>query len=448
MTALLASTNSPRTGGTPATATVTEAGAYRTPTIILALVLLYTLFFTQIIGRSFAIPDNLDPALFETASRSNAVNQAFWFLLLALSVCLAVLRRSDPLHAAGALLPLFAYLLWSTMTLPWAADRHVVLRRLLLQFCIVGSIWLPVAMIRDATHVRRIMLYVLFVIVLINAAAALVIKPTALGYAGLFSQKNSLGAVAAMALITFLFSVNTEGSMDRTISAVGLALSLALLIASRSKTSMILAAAVPLITAIVSGFARGLRIRPAVVVIAIIAVSACATVVALSFGLRSDAVLHALFGGDTFTGRTAIWSFAWSEFLTRPLAGFGFNGFWGVGANSAATYSNNAFFSDILQAHEGYLDVLLETGSVGLIIFTSLLLATLRNCSRVTRLPGGAFFLAITLFFIFHNFFESSAFRRFEPAWVLFLFASTAAALERPQARTAAQRTSGEVVAC
>ncbi|HUW80010.1 MAG TPA: O-antigen ligase family protein, partial [Acidocella sp.] len=160
--------------------------------------------------------------------------------------------------------------------------------------------------------------------------------------------------------------------------------------------------------------------------------------------MRSDAILHALFGGDTFTGRTVIWSFARSEFLTRPLAGFGFNGFWGVGTNSAATYSNNAFFSDILQAHEGYLDVLLETGLIGLIIFVTLLLTTLRNCSRVLRLRGGTLFLAITLFFIFHNFFESSAFRRFEPAWVLFLFAATAAALERQRGRIAAKQASEE----
>ncbi|MDE2353231.1 MAG: O-antigen ligase family protein [Alphaproteobacteria bacterium] len=448
MTALLASTNSPLTSGAGTGERSAQVLGYRTPTVVLALVLLYTLLFTQIIDGSFSLGGDVDSTLFETASRSNTINQAFWFLLLACSIALVIMRKTDPFNAARACLPLLVYLLWSAAVLPWAADRHIALRRLLLQFCIVGSVWLPIATIRDATHVRRILLYTLFAVVLINAAAIPVLKPTALGYAGLFSQKNSLGAVAAIAFITFLFGLPSERPADRAASVAGLALSLALLVLSKSKTSMILASAVPLMTWIIGALARSLRFRPAAVTLTIAAVSACATVVALSFGMRSDVALHMLFGGDTFTGRTAIWSFAWTEFLTRPLIGFGFNGFWGVGANSAATYSNNAFFSDILQAHQGYLDVLLETGVTGFVIFVALLLAALRNCSRVLHLRGGGLFLAITLFFIFHNFFESSAFRRFEPAWVVFLFAATAAGLEPPRTRSADQRSSREAVSC
>ncbi len=448
MTALLASTNSPRTGGTPAAANSTHTASYRAPTIVLTLVLLYTLIFAQIISGSAAVQADLDPAIYETASRSNAINQAIWFALLAFSIMLSVMRRIDPLQASRALLPLFAYLLWSAATLPWAVDHHIALRRLILQFCIVGSIWLPVAMIRDATHVRRILLYVLFVTVLANAAAAVVVKPSGLGYAGLFSQKNGLGAVVAMALVTFLFSFDRERSTDCIISVIGTVLSLGLLVVSKSKTSIILAAAVPLIAWAAAGLARSLRIRPAVIVLAVVIVSSSATIVALNFGLRSNTILHALFGGDTFTGRTAIWDFAWSEFLTRPLAGFGFNGFWGVGANAAATYSNNAFFADILQAHEGYLDILLETGLIGLVIFVALVLRTLRNCSRVICLRGGTFFLAMTLFFVLHNFFESSIFRRFEPIWVLFLIVATAAAVERPNGQKALRHFSREATAC
>ncbi len=448
MTAVPASLNSPRTGGGYAAAPSAGTSVYLTPTVILVLVLLYTLLFTQIIGGAFVTHSDLDSALNETASRSNAVNQAFWFLLLAITVFVAVMRRTDPLQAGRALVPLFAYLAWSAITLPWAADRHIALRRLLLQICIVGSIWLPIAMIRNAAHVRRIVLYVMFIIVLANVAVAIIFKPTELGYAGLFGQKNGLGAAAALAFITFLFSFTRRRSADNVISSIGLVLSLALLIASRSKTSIILSAAVPLVVCAVTVLTRNLRIRPAAVVLAAVGISCCAVVIALSFGLHSDTILHALFGGDTFTGRTDIWSFAWSEFLTRPFIGFGFNGFWGVGTNSAATYANNAFIVDILQAHEGYLDVLLETGLVGLAILIAFVLITLRNCSRVIRQRGGPFFLAMTLFFVLHNFFESSVFRRFEPVWVAFLIAAVAVGVEQQPKQRVGQRISQERPAC
>ncbi len=447
MTAVPASLNSPRTGGRSA-ASSASVPAYRTPTVILALVLLYTMLFSQIIGGALVVHSDLDPALYDTASKSNALNQAFWFALLAITVFVAIMRRTDPLYAGRALLPLFAYLAWSAATLPWAADRHIALRRLLLQLCIIGSIWLPIAMIRNAAHVRRIVLYVMFVIVLANTAAAAIFKPTELGFAGLFGQKNGLGAAAALAFITFLFSFTRRRSADNVICSLGLVLSLALLVASRSKTSIILSAAVPLIVFATAGLARNLRIRPAPVVLAAVGVSSCAVVIALSLGLHSDTILHALFGGDTFTGRTDIWSFAWAEFLTRPFIGFGFNGFWGVGTTSAATYANNAFIADILQAHEGYLDVLLETGVIGLAIFIVFVLTTLHNCSRVIQQRGGSFFLAMTLFVVLHNFFESSIFRRFEPVWVVFLIAAVAVGVEQLHKQGASQHILRKRPAC
>ena len=403
----------------------------RVPSVLLYIVVLYVLVFTHIVSGSVLSQGALDPSIYEDAAKSNAINQLFWISLFVVSVTVAVMRRTRVLPHILPLFPLVAYLAWSLAMMPWAADRHVALRRLILQFCIVGSVWLPIVMIADSDRVRRLVFYAFLFIVLINVAMAAIIPPTTLGYAGLFSQKNELGAAAAMAFLTFLSGVGAKQRWERTASVLGIVPAAALLIASRSKTSMILAVAIPVLVAGVIMLSRAFRIRPVYLFWGGGAPVASAVVTTLGFGLRYDRVLHLLFGGATFTGRTAIWQFAWSQFQTRPITGFGSNGFWGVGANSAATFSSNAFLSNILQAHEGYLDVLLETGVVGLGLFIAFVSATLRNCASVIDKRGAFFFLAIAFFFILHNFFESSAFRRFEPNWVLFLIVAVAVARPR-----------------
>lgn len=418
------------------------------PSVLLFLALIYSLLLTQVMSGGFLSSGEIDPDIYVTATSSNAINQTFWLFLFAVSLLAAGMRRTPLMREAWAILPLLLYLAWATATVPWAADRHIALRRLILQFCIVGSVWLPVVMIDNAQRVRELVMYVFGFVVLANAAAIIVVPPTDLGFAGLFSQKNALGALAAMAFVTFSSGIAASRRSEQVICGLGVLAAGFLLVASRSKTSIILAIAVPLTAYAIAFAARGLRIRPGYISSAVLIVGVFAVIFALGTGVRYENILQKLFGEATFTGRTDIWAFAWSEFLTRPIAGFGFNGFWGTGGGSAATFANDTFLTDILQAHNGYLDILLETGLVGLTIFAVFAVVTVGNCRRALQMKGGIFFLSIALFFILHNFFESSAFRRFEPAWIVFLTVAVTVARRLPESRGAAALRNNGATPC
>ena len=400
------------------------------PSVLLAAALIYPLLVTQLLNPTFLHPGDLDAQINIEASASNRVNQLFWLALLAVSIATAAVRRTPLLTNATALWPLFLYLAWSTATLSLAADPHVASRRLALQFCIVGSVWLPVVMIGNATRVRRVVLYVLFYIVLLNALAAVVIPRTPLGYAGFFGQKNELGAVTAIGLVTFLASLSARAKADRIVALIGVPLAAFLLVFSRSKTSFILGAVVPGLVYLIWFTARSLRIKPGHIVGTGLVFALFVAGIGMGGGFSYQDVLKLFFHDATFTGRTEIWSFAWSNIMLKPITGYGFNGFWGVGGGSAALSADNSFVANILQAHNGYLDTLLETGFVGLGILGALIAVTLGHCSRLLRgdPANGAFCLAVTLFFVLHNCEESSAFRRFEPTWVVFLIAAAVVA--------------------
>ena len=77
---------------------------------------------------------------------------------------------------------------------------------------------------------------------------------------------------------------------------------------------------------------------------------------------------------STFTGRTTIWASV-SEVASRnPWFGVGFGGYWGL--------ANWATSSITVEAHNGYLDVYLNIGMVGIVLLLAFLLAHFRRVLR------------------------------------------------------------------
>ena len=73
---------------------------------------------------------------------------------------------------------------------------------------------------------------------------------------------------------------------------------------------------------------------------------------------------------NTLTGRTDVWAAVLPAIDRRPLLGYGFGSFW--------TDARRDQY-DIPTAHNGYLDVMLELGQVGLVFYTVWLLSCARQ---------------------------------------------------------------------
>lgn len=373
--------------------------------------------------------DELDPSMNVEASGSNLLNQAFWLVLFIFAVMAG--RQAPILRLGWRLWPLVAYLVWSAASILWALAPDIVIRRLLLQIFVVGSVVLPIVLIDDEKKVRSTVLRVMFVVLLVNAAMLVLQPPTPLGHAGIYGQKNELGLTAALALLTCLTSLALGGFLQRAMAWIGIPLALGLLLASRSKTSLVLAIVIPALGWAVALAARLLKLSPALLLGCMLALAIPIGLgVAEVIDLTLDDVLRFAFGDATFTGRTDIWDFAAAQIAGNPVLGHGYNGFWGIGDASPAAFSGSELIASILQAHNGYLDILLETGFVGLVLFLALLAVVIKDAGAITArsLAAGTFVIALTLFTALHNGFESTALRRFHPVWLFMLIAAAMAA--------------------
>jgi exopolysaccharide production protein ExoQ len=95
-----------------------------------------------------------------------------------------------------------------------------------------------------------------------------------------------------------------------------------------------------------------------------------AAALAATAGVASKyAAIAAFVGRDaTLTGRTEIWRHVWPFILERPVLGWGYAAFW-HGTQGEAFKAVAAMRFIIFHAHNGFLEIWLELGAVGLILF-------------------------------------------------------------------------------
>jgi O-antigen ligase len=148
----------------------------------------------------------------------------------------------------------------------------------------------------------------------------------------------------------------------------------------------------------------------------------CVAAVSLFFGAGSG-ILQQMGREPTITGRTDIWKLVIS--MTRsPLLGTGFESFW-LGSRLDQIW--DIYWWHPNEAHNGYIEVYLNLGRVGLGLLMLILLTSYRNVITALRhdLQIGSLRLSYFVVGVVYNFTES-AMRIMHPVWILFLLAGTA----------------------
>ena len=143
----------------------------------------------------------------------------------------------------------------------------------------------------------------------------------------------------------------------------------------------------------------------------------------LAFGFNVNGDLASAIGRDpTLTDRTLIWKNLLSM-NTNPLVGTGYESFW---LGSRLALAGRSFEAGLNEAHNGYLDIYLGLGVIGICLLAGFLIASYRNiCRQLTSSPSVASLnLALWTITLFYNMTESAF--KFHLMWVVFLLAGIA----------------------
>lgn len=103
---------------------------------------------------------------------------------------------------------------------------------------------------------------------------------------------------------------------------------------------------------------------------------------------------------ETLTGRTEVWNRLVPVAMNRPILGHGFNSFWTTGSRDEFNMTG---------AHNGFLDIILSLGLVGLGLYTIFFVSNIRKAQRVLtqNFDWGVFWICTLLMGLLSNITES-----------------------------------------
>jgi exopolysaccharide production protein ExoQ len=242
------------------------------------------------------------------------------------------------------------------------------------------------------------------------------------------TSKNSLGVVCLVSGVFFFWDTATRWFDRRRwrtkriilVNIGFIAMTLWLLHRANSATSLICLLMGCLVIAAIHS--RMLLRRPRLLK-TLIPASLCVFPI-LAFGFNMNAQLAGAVGRDpTLTERTEIWNIL-PSMQTNPLLGTGYESFW-LGSRLQWIW-NTSGFGALNEAHNGYLEIYLNLGIVGLLLFVAFLIASYRIiCKRLT--PVSAFAsLSMSLWAVLlvYNVTESAFTWHF--MWITFLVGAVA----------------------
>lgn len=232
-------------------------------------------------------------------------------------------------------------------------------------------------------------------------------------FVGAFSSKNQLGFFASLGLIFSYAVVMIFRSRSLWLvagMAVGL-LSCYLLLASQSATSVITTIAVIGLCLVMRlGLFLAPRQRRAVFAVGLVLATG-AVVVALQAG-AIDTVLGAFGKDSTLTGRTYLWRQGIFAAVEAPWFGVGYQGYWVQGFAEAERLWQDFFIAGRsgFHFHNTYIETMVETGLVGTILLTAVLLIALAGHLRrflvLDRSDNSLLLFALSALLLVRSFFE------------------------------------------
>jgi exopolysaccharide production protein ExoQ len=253
-------------------------------------------------------------------------------------------------------------------------------------------------------------------------------------WSGVTPEKNALGALCLMYGLAFLYyfleAYREEKSARRgkLLIAYGLVVVMALylLVGSHSATALasFFLAGVPMVlTFWYSLFRKPLLVHSMVFGALGVAVSAL-------FLNMGSGMLEQMGRNSTLTGRTAVWHAALS-LVKSPVLGTGFESFW-IGSRYNRMEEMTQMFLN--QAHNGYIEVYLNLGWIGIALLGFVLVAAYLRIVNAVRwmTPVASLRLAFFIGVISQNFTEAS-FGMAAPVWMGFLMAAMAKPEVPPQ---------------
>ena len=358
-----------------------------------------------------------------------AILACFYISILAIGV----LHLGSTIRTAAHAPALLALLVLAAVSASWAALPTVVLRRAV---AVAGASFFALVLASRRSLPEQLLL--LRRVFRIEAACSLALwgfqfatgidlvtmgtssNPMADGFdasalRGIFGHKNGLGAMMALAILVE-WHLPVRGALAKTIRILWLCGYTALLLFANSVTALMACAGTLVILYAVRKFRNQYGLLVPLLTMAGLLGGALLM-------LFRDEAMRVLGRSADLTGRTDLWHWVVIMIMKRPWLGYGYSGFWRGASDQSEVIEAHVGWSPIY-AHNGYLELTLSLGLLGLALFLWIAGKGLWRAVRQAKAaenPQDLWPLAFMIFFVLHNLGECTILMQNNMEWALFM---------------------------
>jgi hypothetical protein len=366
------------------------------------------------------------------------MDAAIYATLMAAGIIVLFLRRERAIALLKNNGPILIYLLYCLISVTWSPIPEPAFKRWTKD---VGDVVMALVLVTDSHPIealRRLYSRVGFILL---PFSIFLIRYTDLGReftpdgepmnTGVTTNKNALGLIVFLVLLGALWNVRAllkdkeVPNRSRRLVAQGALLTFGLVLLQMAHCATAVACFVLGGGLMLATSLRAIRNRPA-------RVHALCLVIVLSGALTmlfgGQSIVTSALGRKENMGRTDIWNAALAA-AGNPVIGTGFESFWNTNVRRVARGLPGYWdMSDLATAHNGYIEVYLNLGWVGVSLIALILITGYRRAGVVfQRDPElGSLILAYVVTLAFYSITESG-FRVLTPSWIFLLFAVVSA---------------------
>jgi exopolysaccharide production protein ExoQ len=390
--------------------------------LLIGWVILLPLLFFATNGK--IVPDNGDVSMSMAEAGGSSLSHRLGLGLICLLCSVLIFTRLPAVFALGQRtkvllgLPILALIssAWSD-----SARQSIVSAVILLVFTLFA---LYIASSFDSTGQFELLMLSGGVALVISIGLSLFVP--ALGapghnWRGIFAHKQNCAAVCTLLLVTAVHW-RASGSNQKVFRALYAMMCCTMIVMSQSRTGWALA----IVALGLSGsllLLQKMPIKDALFTAMIV----CGIFAVIAFAVYANAalLLPAVGKDPTLSERTVIWAAVWTTIAKQPLLGYGYAAFW---TGLLGPSLNIVLISGwaLAQAQNGFLDMWLQVGIVGVLLIVLATGQAARDAIRSFRGSGQdnhvRWCMVVIITTIFYNIGESSL-GMVQLVWFLFLLA-------------------------
>jgi exopolysaccharide production protein ExoQ len=312
---------------------------------------------------------------------------------------------------------LLALMLWMFASVLWSDDLALTVRRLVAFTCLLIAAFGVATIVFERLPTFITAFCGLNLLVGVMAEVALgTFQPGNAGYRfGGTVHPNLQGVNLAFLILGCLWLLWKKGIKQRWLLIGGLIGSTIFLLLTQSRASMGALIIALLFTFCIQAFrSGGLRSMTALIGIAALFVYPLILFVILNPNNAPENLVRQIVARErddgnpmALTGRVELWQALYSDYFAKqPIFGYGHDAFWSADRIEEISVIRSWAIN---QAHNAYLEWLLNLGIIGLLLYASVLLSTSFISARRFLRGIDAYGMATSMlmFVIFHNFLES-----------------------------------------